>query len=288
MSYEIDKMAVISVPCYTDVARIWSYVNTDDTQATIQANGYFDDEDRLELNDCIRATGSDGTVWLRVSQAPPSEVQVVVDTNAVSNLNDGDIWVGNASNAATARTPSGDLTMSNTGVFTIANNAVETAMIADANVTTAKLADDAVTNAKLAEDTIQTVTVTVSSAELLALATTPKELVAAPGADKFIQFLGAQLILDYNSAGYTESGDNMGIKYNNASGVQVSETIESTGFIDQTADTITNAIPKKDAIVAASGAVNQALVLDNLGSNFAAGDSPMDVVVSYKVLTAGL
>ena len=85
-----------------------------------------------------------------------------------------------------------------------------------------------------------------------------------------------------------EIGDNFGIKYTDASGVQVSSTVESTGFIDQTADTMTNAIPAQDAIVAASGCVNQALVLDNLGSNFAAGNSEMFVQVRYRVVTAGL
>lgn len=219
MAYDRDKMAIISVPCYTDVAKIWSYVNTDDTVSTIQASGYFDDELRLDLYDSIRATGSDGTVWLRVSQAPPSTVTVVVDNTAVA---------------------------------------------------------------------LHTDTVTVSTAELLALATTPKTLVAAPGADKFLQFFGAELVLNYNSVAYTEAGDNMAVKYENASGVAVSDTIESTGFIDQTADTITNAVPVKDAIVAASGAVNKALVLDNIGTNFAAGDSPVDVLISYKVLTANL
>lgn len=134
----------------------------------------------------------------------------------------------------------------------------------------------------------ETRVVTVSSAELLALATTPKELVPAPGAGKFIQFVSAQFVLNYNSAAYTEAGDNLGIKYTNASGVQVSNTIEMTGFIDQTADTLTNAVSASDVIVAASGAVNQALVLDNLGSNFAAGDSPVDVIVNYKVLLSGL
>lgn len=130
--------------------------------------------------------------------------------------------------------------------------------------------------------------VTVSSAELLALATTPKELVAAPGAGFMLQFFGAELILDYNSVAYTESGDNMGIKYTDAAGVQVSNTIESTGFIDQTADTVTNAIQGSDLIVAAASAENQALVLDNLGSNFAAGNSPMYVNVTYKVVPTGL
>jgi len=138
------------------------------------------------------------------------------------------------------------------------------------------------------ESYLQVDTVNIASGDVLTLATTPVELVAAPGADQFIEFVGAKFILDYNSVPYTEAGDNLGIKYTDDSGVQVSNTIETTGFIDQAADTITNAIPAADAIVAASGSVNQALVLDNLGSNFAAGDSPLTVIISYRVLTAGL
>lgn len=231
---------------------LFTYASSTDAAATIEAANYFAPAVyELALNDFIFAQGSDAMTARRVS---------AIDRAA------------------------GTVSTTSIGL----NDSIATANINNGAVTTAKLADDAVTNAKLAEDTIQTATVSVSSAELLALATTPKALVAAPGADKFIQFLGAQLILDYNTTQYTEAGDNMGIKYTNAAGVQVSDIIECTGFIDQAADTITSAVPVKDAIVAASAAVNQALVLDNLGTNFAAGDSPMTVIISYKVLTAGL
>ena len=135
---------------------------------------------------------------------------------------------------------------------------------------------------------VELTSVTLTTAQVLALATTPIELVAAPGAGNYIEFLGAQFILDYNSIAYTEAGDNLGIKYTDAAGVQVSSTIETTGFIDQIADTITSAIPAQDAIVAAAAAVNQALVLDNLGSNVAAGNSPLIVKISYRVLASGL
>lgn len=50
------------------------------------------------------------------------------------------LFVGNASGVAQARALSGDATISNTGVLTIANNAITTAKILDANVTLAKLA----------------------------------------------------------------------------------------------------------------------------------------------------
>lgn len=131
--------------------------------------------------------------------------------------------------------------------------------------------------------------VTVTSAELLALRATPKTLVAAPGAGRMLQFITAELILDYNSVGYTESADNMAVKYTDGSGVKVSEDIEATGFIDQTADTVTNAVFRKDTIVAASGAANKALVLHNIGDGeYAAGNSPMRVKITYRVLKTGL
>lgn len=130
--------------------------------------------------------------------------------------------------------------------------------------------------------------VTLTATQVKALATTPITLVAAPGAGKVIHFLGAQLKLDYGgSNAFSEAGDNLGIKYTDASGVQVCTTIECTGFIDQTADTYTNAVPSADAIVAATGAENQALVLDNLGSNFAgnaADDNTLVVSVLYRVV----
>lgn len=54
-------------------------------------------------------------------------------------LNNGNILVGNASNIATGVTPSGDISLTNTGLVTIVPNAVTTAKILNANVTLAKL-----------------------------------------------------------------------------------------------------------------------------------------------------
>lgn len=55
-------------------------------------------------------------------------------------LSNGQIFVGNAANVAIGVTMSGDATVSSLGVLTIANNAITTAKIANANVTLAKLA----------------------------------------------------------------------------------------------------------------------------------------------------
>lgn len=130
--------------------------------------------------------------------------------------------------------------------------------------------------------------IALTAAEIKALRATPKELVAAPGAGKMLRFLGAELLLDATATAFTESADNMAIKYTDGSGVAVSDTIEATGFIDQTADTATSAVPVKDAIVAATGCDNEALVLHNTGDGeYATGTGTMRVKVWYAVLSTG-
>lgn len=131
-------------------------------------------------------------------------------------------------------------------------------------------------------------TVSLTSAQVKALAATQIELVAAPGAGKMIKFMGASLKLVYGGTNaFTEAGDNFAIKYTDDTGVQVSQTIETTGFIDQTASTYTNAEPKIDAIVAATAAENQALVIDNLGAEIAgnaANDNTLEISVAYRIV----
>lgn len=140
----------------------------------------------------------------------------------------------------------------------------------------------------LNEGVMNYATVSITSAEVKALETTQIELVAAPGAGKMIKFMGAVLKLVYGGTNaFTESGDNLAVKFTDDSGVAVSQTIEMTNFIDQTADTYTNAQPVINAIVAASAAENAPLVLDNLGSAIAgnaANDNTLEVSVAYRVV----
>jgi trimeric autotransporter adhesin len=56
-----------------------------------------------------------------------------------SNLPSGQIFVGNGSNTATGVAMSGDATISNTGILTIATNAIESSNISDGSITAAKL-----------------------------------------------------------------------------------------------------------------------------------------------------
>lgn len=63
-----------------------------------------------------------------------------IDFSKLAALVDGNILVGSVANVATSVAMGGDATITNAGVLTIANDAVTTAKILNANVTLAKLA----------------------------------------------------------------------------------------------------------------------------------------------------
>ena len=132
--------------------------------------------------------------------------------------------------------------------------------------------------------------VALTAAEIKALRATPKTLVAAPGSGKVLEFVSAMLLLDYGTTQFAEDGggSNLGVRYTNGSGVQVSEDIEMTGFITQNADYMTATQAKKDPITAKTGCENQALVLHNIGAGeIVTGDSVIRVKVAYRVWSTG-
>ena len=129
--------------------------------------------------------------------------------------------------------------------------------------------------------------VLVANAEIKAVRATPKTLVPAPGVGKVLEFVSAVLQLKAGANVLVEATANLAIKYQNAAGVQVSQTIETTGFIDQAADQVTYGLVKLDPITARAGCENQPLVLHNLGAGEftgnAANDAALRVKVSYRV-----
>ena len=139
---------------------------------------------------------------------------------------------------------------------------------------------------------LATVTVELTNANIKALQATPKELVPAPGAGKVILPIEAILILDYGSEVLTESTDNLAIGWDSTSQVAAGEAIESGGFIDASADTITNWHMAKDEANAASTIVNKNLCLKNTGDGEfggnASNDTTMTVIVTYQILSCGL
>lgn len=138
---------------------------------------------------------------------------------------------------------------------------------------------------------VQYAEVTLTNAEIKALRAAPKTLVAAPGAGKVLEFISAQLFLDYGSNALTESTDNLAIRFGDGTGTIVSQAIEAGGFIDATADTMTNALPKIDAAAAKTACENKALVLHNTGDGEFGGnagaDTTMRVKVAYRVHSTG-
>lgn len=169
---------------------------------------------------------------------------------------------------------SGTATPTAAGLLTIAGGA---GLSTSATSNTLTISQDA------SSSIMQYADVTITAAEIKAARATPVELVAAQGAGNAVFFMGAQLKLNYGSEVFTETADNFAIKYTDGSGVAVSQAIENTGFIDQSADTMTNALPVADAIVAAASAENQALVLHNTGDGEIGGNASDDSTITLRI-----
>lgn len=132
---------------------------------------------------------------------------------------------------------------------------------------------------------VQYAEVSITIAQMKASRATPVSLVAAPGSGKVLEFISAVFIYDY-AAVYTETTDNLAIKYTDGSGTAVSKTLETTGFLDQTADKIAYLGPiATDPLLTA----NAALVLHNTGDGELGGTgSPVRAKVAYRVHSTGL
>lgn len=123
--------------------------------------------------------------------------------------------------------------------------------------------------------------VVISSAEILALHTTPKTLIAAPGAAKAIVLDYALFFLDYNSAAYASVGgsDDLTLRYTDGSGATVG-TLETTGFLDQTADKYSLLVPAAGSLILPA---NQPLVASLAGA-VTTGNSPVAVRLQYDIV----
>ena len=143
---------------------------------------------------------------------------------------------------------------------------------------------------RMSSDNLNIVTVTITNAQILTLRASPITLVTAQGAGTVVELVGGMLFLDASGAVYTESTDNLAVRYVDGSGIQVSEDIESTGFVTVADEMATSVVAKKDAIATDAQCVNQVLVLHNTGDGELGGGNAANdllVKVSYRVHASG-
>ena len=138
--------------------------------------------------------------------------------------------------------------------------------------------------------------VTITTAQVKALNATPISLVATPGANYAIIFLDALALVDYVSAAYvaadgTLDGEDLIISYTDGSG-EVAAEIETVGFLDQTNDELRYCTPSAGADGADNAYIipvaNAALVISLLSGEVTTGDSPIEIVIHYKVVATNL
>ena len=112
-------------------------------------------------------------------------------------------------------------------------------------------------------------------------ARTPKTLVPAPGADKVLEFVSAVLQLKAGTNVLAAATANLAVWYKDGRALQVSQTIETTGFIDQAADQVTyGAGEARTDHRAYRGCENQPLVLHNLGAGEFTGNAANDALLT--------
>jgi len=177
---------------------------------------------------------------------------------AIDLSTDKSVLVGNGTTAV-PRVLSGDVTMSNTGVVTIADG-----VITEANL--------AFTLGDILYDEFE-----ISSAQILALNSTPVTVVPAQGANTLIIPLEFWVFLDYESATYAAGGA-IHLRIGTVSVGNVAATTVTSASDLVTKFVLTTA-------VASGSLLNQALVVDCATANFTTGDSPLKCKLLYKVVS---
>jgi hypothetical protein len=130
-------------------------------------------------------------------------------------------------------------------------------------------------------------TAVVTTAQVLALNATAVSVLAAPGAGLAII---PRVVAIHKPAGAAYAaiagGEDLVLKYTDASGAQISSVIEATGFLDQTtAETrVAGMLGDTGASPASYEPMNAAVVLHLLIGEVTTGDSDLHVRIWYDII----
>jgi hypothetical protein len=130
--------------------------------------------------------------------------------------------------------------------------------------------------------------VTITAAQVLALNATPQTLIPAPGAG-FALLLESVAVTKPAGTAYAgiAAGEDLSVRYTNGSGAELAQ-IETTGFLDQATAQTRTAYPYRaaSAISSQTPLANAAIVLHLLVGEITTGDSPLNVLVNYRIVPA--
>lgn len=249
---------------------------------------------------------------------------VSLNIPATLTLLNGRIFVGNASNVATGVALSGDATISNAGVMTIANLAITNAKVsASAAIAFSKLAtlatghilagnggvvtdvtvsgdatigatgvvtlaNAAVTSAKTSPLLMQYASVAVTAAQFNGMYAAPKLILAAQGANTLIVLHRAVLAMTFVTAAFANGGV-VGFQYDSTvhgAGVAASGTEAAADFFASASTSFSfNGVAGNTVGLAPfTTSVNKGLYLSNLTGAFDTGDSTFVCHFWYTVI----
>ncbi len=132
---------------------------------------------------------------------------------------------------------------------------------------------------------IRSVDKLVSTAEVKALNATPIAVLSAVGAGIYPEFLGAYVLLDYNSAAYADDAGEDLVFQNLSGGDEVSQSADGTLF-DGTADALVWVGPKGgDAVTTSTLVANGGFEVTIQTGEWITGDSPLKIRLYYRLIT---
>lgn len=280
----------------TAISRDWGVspsivrVTTTDDLAAITTAGYLTAQaDNIALinngefewvdGDFVAIDYSDGEgFFTRDATNNTFDASAITPGSLSDTLQNGNIFVGNASNVATGVTPSGDITLSNTGVFAIATGVIVNADVnASAAIAYSKLA--ALPSANILVGSAGNVATAVAATGDVTITNTGVTAIAA-NAVTTAKILDANVTLAKLAAGITPSHV---IKFANQ--------VTTVGGAAAEAFTVTGAVAATDRAfvqIVDNGTANvtalQAVVTTNTLTVTFSGNPGNDCILNYQII----